>query len=215
MAIRILYVFALGMLSLTEPCNKIIEKRKVCNTCDTITTTRTFPDCADSLTYTDSTSNDKELTFTGSIYKGDTDGIWMWFQDGKLYQSTTFVHNEAVKNCWYYKDTATCYEDERLNDSVYYERITRGNGFLIAEGKMVNFMRFGEWFVYDERNGTKTENYYVPEEKTDTIVKTDSTTGIISYLMCTSLGVLDGVQCTYDNNGKLILTEKYIKGVKQ
>jgi antitoxin component YwqK of YwqJK toxin-antitoxin module len=210
---KLLYLLISTTL-LGNECREVIMQDEPCSTCYR-KTIRTYTDCDDKTSYTDSVISNGKLESTGNMLHSKKEGAWNYFDyKGNIEQSYFFIQDKQYKMCQYYLGKLSyCTESYQLNDSVYFAKYYDSKNNLTSEGHIMVDCRIGEWIIYEE-NGDKAYENYIPISHTDSNFVYDTLTGITTIQVIGYCGLLNGERYVYDKNGNLILIEMYDKGLK-
>lgn len=210
---KLLYLLISAALAGNE-CREVIMQDARCSGCYTEKTIRTYPDCDDKTSYTDSVISNGNLVSTGKMLHSKKEGVWSYFNSENIEQSWFFIQDKQYKMCQYYLGKLSyCTEWYELNDSVYFAKYYDYKNNLTSEGHIMVDCRIGDWIIYKE-NGDKIYENYIPISHTDSNYVHDILTGITTLQVIGYCGLLNGERYVYDKDGNLILIEMYDKGLK-
>ena len=212
---------SVGFFSCKGTCRKITT-RVYCNNCSKQTIIKTYLNCSDTSSYTDSTFEEKHLWRVGEIKNNKENGTWIWFDtSGRIGETIIYDNGIVKKRCDYKIDGLDyCTTFDYQNDTVVYLKRFNSKGVIFEEGLLQNDNKYGQWKLFDTITGERILANYFPKIFEDSKTLRDTSTGEVIFITIPMNGILNGQWIKYDRNGKVIENKifemgKEIKAIKK
>ena len=181
---------------------------------DTIYTIRTYPNCSDTLTYSQKQIKaDSTIISEGSLVNGKKEGEWVY----NGYQKRTVTYRSGIETDErsYDKDGRLELESILGKDSLYFERQFYGNGAVALE-RYVNLEGYltGHGIEYDSLGRKMAEGEYIAEPvMPDTaFIPSPDPPHDMQQTIITENGGMHGPWIYFDVDGNVIDTVTFDRG---
>ncbi|MGB0917464.1 MAG: toxin-antitoxin system YwqK family antitoxin [Flavobacteriales bacterium] len=198
-----------------QPCTKISKQSTYAG--DTIYTYKTYPNCADTLTYTQrQIKADSSVVSEGEMLDGKKDALWVYYGYSK--REAEYKNGIEIVKRSYDKEGRLSEESVLGEDSLYLEKTFYDNGQVRLE-RFVNSDGFltGHGFAYDPLGRKAAEGDFIAEPVLpDTAyVENPEPPYDLQMTMITENGGKHGLWLFYDGEGNVTDTVNFEMGVAQ